>query len=225
MDAKDFAELVIRHGWPVVFAVVGYRLLNLIFDWLSRVEPSGMFRALFNRRRQHLEKMLTLPYLARETRNLARAELNQLSRKKLTGFSNPRLQEPLIEICRRFSLRPRYFTRWRSYLTEKNGRVIFASRLYRFVWRFFIGFNLPVSTLYMGYLCYLLTQIFGDENLLQIFGDENLLFILLANMSIWYLPWLFMTAPMAPPPTAEMEGYISRYNASREASEGPVKPD
>ncbi|WP_312839662.1 hypothetical protein [Pantoea piersonii] len=175
-----------------------------------------MFKTLFNRRRQHLEKMLTLPYLARETRNLARAELNQLSRKKLLGFSNPRLQEPLTDICRRFSLRSRYFTRWRAYLSEKNGRVIFAGRLYRLVWRFFIWFNLPVSTLYMGYLCYLLTQIFGNE---------NLLFILLANMSIWYLPWLFMTAPMAPPPTAEMESYISRYNASREAAEGPVKPD
>ncbi|MEN4704477.1 hypothetical protein [Pantoea agglomerans] len=153
MDAKDFIELVIKHGWPVVIALAAYRIVNLVFDWISQTEPVGLLKVLFNRRRQHLEKMLSLPYLSRKTRNLAQSELNQMARKKLTGFSDPRIQEQLTEICSRFSLPPRYFTRWRA---------------------------------------------------------------LVVNMSVWYLPWLFLTSPMAPPPTREMEAYIDSFNAFRE---------
>lgn len=117
--AKDFIELFLRQGSPVLVAFVLYRIINLVFDWLSRYEAAGLFRALFNRRRQHLEKMLSQTYLSRETRNLARAELNQMSRRKLTGFSEPHLQEKLTRICLRHNLSSRYFTRWRTYLSEK----------------------------------------------------------------------------------------------------------
>lgn len=205
INAKDFIELVIQHGWPVVIALAGYRIANLFFDWIGQTEPSGMLKAILNRRRQQLEKMLTLSYLSRETRNLARAELNTISRQKLTGFSEPRLQEKLISICKHFNLPPRYFTRWRAYLSEKNGRIIFARRRYRFAWRFFVFINLPVSTLYLCFMCYLFVQAFGFD---------KFLFILIINIAVWYFPWLFLTSPMAPPPTTEMESYINNFNAS-----------
>jgi len=207
MDAKDFIELVIKHGWPVVIALAAYRIVNLVFDWISQAEPMGMLKGLFNRRRQHLEKMLSLPYLSRKTRNLARAELNQMARKKLTGFSDPRIQEQLTEICSRFSLPPRYFTRWRAYLSGKDGRVEFARRRYRFAWGFFKFVNLPASSAYLLFMCYLFVQVFGLDKILV---------ILVVNMSVWYLPWLLLTSPMAPPPTGEMEAYIDSFNASRE---------
>lgn len=203
--AKDFIELFLQKGWPVVVAFVLYRIINLVFDWLSRYEAAGLFKAFFNRRRQHLEKMLSQPYLSRETRNLARAELNQMSRRKLTGFSDPHLQEKLTRICLRHNLPSRYFTRWRTYLSEKNGVIVFAGRLYRFVWRFFLFINLPLSTLYLGFMSYVF---------MQIYGFDKLFIILSLNMLVWYLPWLIMTSPMAPPPTNEMKNYISAYNAS-----------
>lgn len=203
--AKDFIELFLRQGSPVVVAFVLYRIINLVFDWLSRYEAAGLFRALFNRRRQHLEKMLSQTYLSRETRNLARAELNQMSRRKLTGFSEPHLQEKLTRICLRHNLPSRYFTRWRTYLSEKNGVIVFAGRWYRFVWRFFLFINLPLSTLYLGFMC---------DVFVKIYGLDKLVIILALNMLVWYLPWLVMTSPMAPPPTKEMENYISAYNAS-----------
>lgn len=56
MDPKDFIELIIKHGWPVVIALAAYRIVNLVFDWLSQAEPVGMLKGLFNRRRQRLEK-------------------------------------------------------------------------------------------------------------------------------------------------------------------------
>jgi hypothetical protein len=207
MDAKDFIELVIKHGWPVIIALAAYRIVNLVFDWLSQAEHVGMLKVLFNRRRQQLEKMLALPYLSRKTRNLARAELNQMARKKLTGFSDPRIQEQLTEICSRFSLPPRYFTRWRAYLSGQDGCVIFARRRYQFAWGFFKFVNLPASLAYLFFICYLFVQVFGLDKILV---------ILVVNISVWYLPWLFLTSPMAPPPTREMEAYIDSFNASRE---------
>ncbi len=61
MDAKDFIELVIKHGWPVIIALAAYRIVNLVFDWLSQAEHVGMLKVLFNRRRQHLEKCWRFP--------------------------------------------------------------------------------------------------------------------------------------------------------------------
>lgn len=206
-EAKDFTELFLSHGWPVVIAFVTYHAVNMIFGWLGRTEPAGLFRAIFNRRRQHLEKMLTQPYLSRETRNLARAELNQLSCRKLTGFSDPRLQKALTRLCLRHNLPSRYFIRWRTYLSEKNGRIVFARRWYRLAWRFFIYFNLPVSTCYTGFLFYLAAQKYDPVTA----G-----FIMAFFAGALYLPWLAMTVPMGPWPTKEMENYVNVYNASSE---------
>ncbi|PVY80213.1 hypothetical protein [Pantoea ananatis] len=206
-EAKGFIELFLSHGWPVLIAFVSYHTVNMVFGWLGRSEPAGLLKALFNRRRQHLEKMLIQPYLARETRKLARAELNQLSRRKLTGFSDPRLQEALTCLCLHHNLPSRYFLRWRTYLSVKSGRIVFARRWYRLAWRFFVFFNLPVSTCYTGFLFYLVAHQYDFLTAGFIMG------LLLA---VFYVPWLAMTVPMGPWPTKEMENYVNVYNASLE---------
>lgn len=49
MDAKDFTGLVIMYDWPVVIALVAYRIVRLVFDWLSQAELVGLLKVLFNR--------------------------------------------------------------------------------------------------------------------------------------------------------------------------------
>jgi hypothetical protein len=203
IDAKDFVELVLQHGWPVVIALAVYRVVNLFFDWLSQRETAGKLMGIFNLRRRSLEKMLALPYLSRHTRNLARAELNKLSCRKLTGYSEPRLQELLIRICSRNNLPARYFTRWRPYLSEDAGKIVFARGLYRFAWWVFVLINLPLSTGYMIFMCYLLTKPFGLDNLVVIIS---------INAALWYFPWLYISSPVAPNVTARMEEYVARFN-------------
>lgn len=204
-EAKDFIDLFLSHGWPVVIAFVWYHAVNMVFGWLGRSEPAGLFRALFNRRRQHLEKMLTQPYLSRETRNLARAELNQLSRRKLTGFSDPHLQEKLTRLCLRHNLPSRYFTRWRNYLSEQNGRIVFSRLWFRRAWYFFLIFNLPACTAYTGFIYYMLAPVFGPEK------SPIVLALLLL---VFFMPWLAISMPMPPHLTDQMEMYINTYNAS-----------
>lgn len=204
IDAKEFIELMLRHGWPVIVALFVYRAINLIFDWLGQSVPTDKLRGILNRRRRLLEQMLTLTYLSRETRNLARAELNTLSRNTLTGFNDPRLQEKLVQLCCRYNLPARYFTRWRTYLSEEDDLIVFAHRRHRFVWRFFLYVNLPLSSGYMFFMCYLFTRAFGLENLTFIIG---------MNAGVWYFPWLYITSPMAPGPTAKMKEYLRRFNS------------
>lgn len=205
---SSFLEWIWLHGPQGLMLVVILMALKILHDWLIRTEPLSMLAGIFSRTRR-LEKILERHYLSDVNRELVLSELNQRCNYGQIGVREPRLQQAATRMTALCCLRPRYLKPWRTYLTERQGKIIFDKKRYNRDWNFFRFINLPLTTLALLVMAVLF---------IPLFGLRMLPLIVVGNVAAWYFPWLLLTSPMAPRATAEMEACLERFNT--EAAEG-----
>ncbi|AUX71592.1 uncharacterized protein EpC_30190 [Erwinia pyrifoliae Ep1/96] len=205
MLSREMLDWIWQHGWPGLLLVLAGIVVTALHAWLVKTDPVIFMRWLLNIRKQRLEKMLSLDYLEPNTRDLIALELKQHCHAKLTGIIEPRLQDAVILMSTRYHLRARYLRPWRSLLKECEGRIEFDTKWYRREWWFFTRINLPLATVTLTLMVYLFAQTFGWH---------ALPLIMIANITVWWFPWLMLTSVPSPRLTAEMQAYLVRFNES-----------
>lgn len=209
---NDVLGEAIRHGWRLQTLSL-LILLALVYKWLARASPAVFFRSLFSFRKYRLERMKALNYLTQDERLCIDQELRMINNQVLTGLSTPGLQKAAVKFASYCGVRGKYLKKWRRYLTEKEGKILFDRGFYERNLRISIRIVLPASLIILIIVVWLLTLHFGKQNFMG---------ILLLNLDLWFVPLNYFTSPVSIKSTNEMEAYLRDFNANPDSDASAV---
>ncbi|EJL93138.1 hypothetical protein [Pantoea sp. GM01] len=190
--------------WLILPAVL------VVHAWLVRADPAGIARSLINSEKRRLDHMLTLDYLKDGADTLFKRELRQRSLWKLTRLFNHRLQDLAVEFALHWNVRANYLSLWRTWLSERDGKIHFSHTWYeRFLWMSWL--NILVST---GLMVAILVLLFKA----LIAWKAMVIAFMLVNF-IW-LPWMIFTMVPFRSATREMFDRVEAFNALEKSSRG-----
>lgn len=204
---NEIAEWLLQHGWTGWSILLGLIAFGVVYSWLVKAEPVNIIRGMLNFKRRRLEDMLMQQFTDPKVHELVRLELNQHTLYKLTGLRDHRLQKEGVLFLSRFNLRARYLVPWCNWLTEKDGRIKFNNKRYRFAWRFFLWVLLPVPTLLL---------IFITIAFIEKYGLTYAPVFMMLNITLWWFPLLYVSTIPNPARTEEMENRIRDYNNEKD---------
>lgn len=190
-------------GWLILLAILFGMCVLVVHSWLVRADPAGIARSVINSEKRRLEHMLTQKYLTRETRTLIERELRQRSLWKLTRLFNHRLQDLAVLFAERYNVRASYLSLWRTWLSEREGKIHFNRTWYR------------VSLWMSGLNAFISTTLLIAAGIIIFHGlstGRAMLLMLLMTGFIW-LPWLMLTLVPLPGMTRRMEGQLAAFNS------------
>ena len=179
MWKPEFLEWLLKNGVQGAIIIMFTMCCAVLYHWLKRAEPVSLLRTLKDQKRHKLELMLKQDYLPAITHKRIRLELRQLAHSSLSGFAEPHMADAAVLFTTLYKLRGNYLSRWRNWLREEDGYVLFSHDIYEKDWRFFTRLNLPVSTAVLGIVTWLFAQEFG---LIAIFP------FMLLNALAWWFP-------------------------------------
>jgi len=190
-----------QDGAPAWLALFIVMIVLVAHSWMVKADPAGIIRSLLSIKKRRLEGMLTQEFLSPETRTLVERELRQRSLYKLTGIFEHRLQDTAVLFNTRFNVRADYLSKWRSWLSEHNGKICFSRKWYRIsYWLFWAG--AAIDTALWGGIAFLI----GWE-----LGVDRLWPALVICAIPWFL-WLLFTMVPTRAMTCEMEAALTKFN-------------
>ena len=189
-------------GWLILPAILFGMVVLVVHSWLVRADPAGIARSMINSEKRRLEHMLTQDYLTRETQTLIYRELRQRSLWKLTRLFNHRLQDLAVLFAAHFNVRASYLSLWRTWLSEREGKIHFSRTWYR-ICLWLSGLNALASTTLL-----IAAGIIIFHGLST--GRAMLLMLLMTGL-IW-MPWLMLTLVPLPGMTRKMEEELAIFN-------------
>lgn len=200
-----------RPGWLLLPAILFGMFVLVVHSWLVRADPAGIARSVINSEKRRLENMLTQEYLPKEAHTLIERELRQRSLWKLTRLFNHRLQDLSVLFAEHFNVRASYLSLWRTWLSEREGKIYFNRTWYR-ICLWLSGLNAMIST----------TMLIAAGIIIfhGLSTGRAMLLMLLMTGFIW-MPWLTLTLTLVPLPgmTRKMEKQLATFNGRSQAAE------
>lgn len=199
-------EWLKRDGAPVWLALFVVMAVLVIHSWMVKADPAAIIRSLLNVKKRRLENMLKQRYLTKETRTLIERELRQRSLWKLTRLFEHRLQDTAVLFTARFNVRADYLSKWRNWLSEREGQICFNRTWYQIcLVLFWIG--AVFDTAVWGGVVFTAAQKLSAD-----YFAPALFF-----STVPWLLWLIFTRVPMPAMTREMELRLQEFNKISQA--------